>query len=131
MGIDPQLRNWAFPISYTTADMLAFYDAKDAENARARERYAEKRAEEEMNIYAGNLVLVPDLDRMAGSTSPFILDVRATAYKFELTQSQIDGLNRSFEAELAEGERRESIPDIAPANGVELEGLLRTVRWQD
>ncbi len=142
-GIDPTYKNWAFPPTFSLDEMLAFYDDKDQKNARARERYAEKKQVKRDEQLAKNIATYPGFGDIVDSIelegeltgNRFIDDVYFKSYEFDLTPAQATAVIESFaqDQKWAEEEesRRASIPAIKEADGVIIEGEIITMKYQE
>ncbi len=89
-GADPKERTWGFPVDWTDEEIVIWVNARDARNAKARERAAEKRAAEADKVLNENLAKYPGLAEAMerNDLPPFADDILFKARRFPLTEKQ-------------------------------------------
>lgn len=136
VGIDPKARIKVreFPASWSDercAEWLVAKDAKDAARAEAKQAAAEAAR---LATFEANVARCPALADSALRGHPFVSDCYWKAHRFDLTDRQVEAVNRVAEA-AAEAAEREAKLDAdgvevpATADRIEVVGTIRSVKF--
>ena len=143
VGTDPTEREWLFPASWSTEERQAWSEAREAKNAAARERSAQKRADKRQATFARNAEKAPallDIFPIQDWLGNFARDIAFKAQDFDLSEKQL----LAFEKAVAEDRKRHEDREQAKAdreaekatiaaweNGRQVvEGTVKTRRFQ-
>lgn len=87
-GYDPTNRQWLFPVDWTDAEIDEWNAAREAKNAKARERSAAKRKVENEATWVANVEACPELAEVTSESYAPLQDIASKAHRHELSDAQ-------------------------------------------